>query len=200
MIKKYLAALLLTLPCLALLSVVSAPTANAVDGCTSKVQLRADSWSENVGYWGPDFPSIRPNFFVIRLTATTGYWVCPNGSLPTKVKPLWTDFCWSHIKPTHGSDNFTGATFNPYYYDDNTITNPPGTKVDDDSSVQNCKKYNIPTSDEKWLSITQHARWNVVAWVNKFSFPDTEREFDWNGNNWKPFQPDDDVSLGPWHW
>lgn len=197
--KKILLALLLAMSPLAIVLTAPSP-ANAVTGCNSQVQLRGDSWSENVGYWGPDFPSIRPNFFVIRLTATTAYWICPNGSAATLVKPKWTEFCWSHIDPTHGSDNFTGVTFNPYYYDSNTVSNPPETKVADDGSVQNCKNYNIPEADERWLSLAQNARWKVTAWVNKFSFPDTEKVFNWGGNDYKPFVPPDDVALGDWHW
>lgn len=199
-VKKYLAALLLTLPLLVGFNVTTAPAANALAGCTSQVQLRADNWSENVGYWGLNYPSRQPDFFVIRLTATTAYWYCPNGADPNKVKPVWADFCWSHITPSSGADNFTGASFNPYYYDNNEITNPPTTVVDDDGSAQNCRTYNIPAADEKWFEMQQNPRWKVTAWVKLYAWPDHERVFDWNGNSWKPFVPSDDVALSGWRW
>jgi hypothetical protein len=169
-----------------------------VDGCASKVVLKVDTWGENVGYWGVNIPHPAPDFYVIRLSATTGYWYCPNGRRPNKVKPLWVEYCYSHLNPTHGADNFNGAKFNPYFYDSNESFNPPTFNVGDDGTIQNCRRQVL--SGEKWLETRQGARWKITSWVMLQAWPDHEKVFKWKGEEYKPFFPQGDINLGLWHW
>lgn len=199
--KKIFAALILVISCMSFVIAAPAAPANAVPGCSSQVQLKADNWSENVGYNGPN--PARPwqsDFFVVRLTATLAYWHCPNGTEQTLVKIKWADFCWSHIDPNHGSLNFDGAKFNPYYYDSNESTNPPETIVSDDGSVQNCKTQDVSLEDERWFEMQNIPKWKVTSWVRLSYSPDQERVFKHDGNEYKLIRPHYDVAIGDWHW
>lgn len=181
-------------------SLASAPTASAVEGCTSQVILKGDNWSNTVNWQEPSagVPSIKH----IRLSATTGYWFCPNGDRVNKIKVLWVEFCWSHLDGE--SLWFDGVKFNPYYFDDNNETNPPQIKVNDDGTIQNCKNLDIAGSQEVWMGMGASPGWTVSSWIVRVGWPDAHWDFRTNMSNTnstvKYFHPAEDVNLGNWHW
>jgi hypothetical protein len=169
-----------------------------IANCIGPVQKRADNWSNTVVYVGPLIQ--RPwqaSPHETRLTATVVYWYCPNGGNQWLVKPIFTDFCYTHIDPVHASANFNGVKFNPYYFDENEGSNPPDVDVPD-AGQQECKKQSIALENRKWLEATDHPHWKVTAWIKLFSFPDHEHVFKWNDFDLKPLQPLNDPALGPW--
>lgn len=177
----------------------TAPAQADIPGCTSKWRLMGDNWSENRWYSDLDGGT----FYNIRLTATTGYTWCKPDDANGRVKPRWVDFCYSHLNSSRGGPLFNGVKFNPYFYDPNTVTNPPTTLVPNDGSVQNCVKYNIPAEDERWLSpIGQGwASWKVTAWVRLVDKEDLEVVFhDDSQDHSKNFWPWNDVTLGDWQY
>lgn len=166
--------------------------ADAVEGCSSKVVLKAGSWSLDTYYqvpkrWGIDLRDIR-------LTATTGYWYCPNGRKPDLVKPLWVEFCWSHMSRPHWT--FDGVKFNAYYADSVTTSDPPTIEVPDDGTVQNCVRQDVRTEIERWLRPEWNAGWSVTAFIIRIMQPDEDRPF---SPAFTFFNPLSDVDLGDWH-
>lgn len=190
--RKILLSLLLVVAMLMPVGLSTSPAAADTAGCAGRYKLKADNWVKDTYY--TNFASRLPDTRKIRLVATAGYWFCPNGTGVNKVKVKWVDFCYTHLE--NRAAIFDGVKFNPYFFDDNTDSNPPTTKVPNDYTVQNCKRYDITT--EKWLRMSQSPGWTVTSWIVLDLFPDEERVFRWGGSRIKYFHPQDDVSLTGW--
>lgn len=184
------------------LVLVMGPTApaHAVEGCHSKVVLKADTWGNNVSWMYPKRPTV-PGMAETRIVGTTAYWYCPNGSRVDKIKPKWVQWCWTWM-----SDPvwwFDGVKFNGYWADDNTTSNPPGVKVPDDETIQNCRVQDIDSELERWLKMSQSPAWTISSWIVRHGMPDEHWDMRTNMRDTrstiKYFHPLEDVNIGRWH-
>lgn len=175
--------------------IATAESASAVDGCGSNVQLRGDTWVHD-SYWVEPLTGDRID---MRKTATLGYWYCPNGDRPNKIKEKWIDWCWT-MPNNQNHTIFDGVTYNAYSWDDKGINvNPSSFKVGDDGTRQHCREQNIAADKEAWMVLNNGPQWKVNYTINRDMAVDLDGSFKLsNGSTVKSIVPSNDPALGDW--
>lgn len=111
----------------------------------------------------------------IRVSSHIAYVLCRFNR--DKVKPKWTETCYSWIHPLHRfMDRFyTGVTINHYAYSPSNghAVNPYKYKVKNNHKIQACKRSDISVGHEHWLFLNwdrhewrPNARWKAHGAIN----------------------------------
>lgn len=198
--RKIFLALAMIVATLMPVASISTPASAHVAGCSSHVQYRADTWATDYVYMAVSrWPSPRK----IRGTGTVVYLFCPNGAGVNKVKPMYINWCYSHLTDWQELW-FDGMKFNAYIADDNSDSNPPQARLRSDGTVQNCMKQNISAYEKTWLRMDESPFWTVSAWVVFSNMPDQHFDFRRGGfyadgtARHKFFRPYEDPALSGW--
>lgn len=177
---------------------VSSP-AQATPGCIGSQIDKVDAWSEVVGYSYYTWPARLPQFAKLRVTASTIYAYCPNGTWSSLVRVKGASYCYSWSEGYSPNGYFDGVKFNPFYFDDNEEVNPGEVKVNDDGSWQNCVDYWIPTENRRWFEMEHSPGWTMSGWVVVKYNPDTDIDWRIDGSSVKYFHPSTDPNVSGWY-
>lgn len=160
------------------------------------VVLKEDSWSATRQWQAPDLAGVGTHTETVIVTGTTGYLYWPDGSSVNKIAPVYHTVCYN--LQSQGV-LFDGVQVNPYFFDDNTSTNPAGNAVADKGDHA-CNRQDIPLTDRNWLRMDQSPGWTQTGWLKLQFNPDQHWDFTWGGSKVKYFHPGDDPDIGDWFW
>ena len=146
--KKLLTILAMIAACLSPIAITSPAFAQTCDGSvilkTSVGHGRASWFSRG-----------------ITLSSEFRYQHCPNGTNPSLVKPTSIKWCWDWDGEAVPGLNFAGVRYNAYIQDNNEVVNPDTFSATRGGAVgeQRCEVQNIAADKERWLEVSQNARW-----------------------------------------
>lgn len=165
----------------------TAPANAATTGCSTKVE----TWGRNATFTAIGTFGL-PGEGELRLVGNVVYERCFNGDRVNTIQPKKLNFCYTWVSERWYFPAFDGVKFNAYIWDDNEDTNPPTIKVGDDNSVQNCRTQSV---DSPLLEMDQSPGWSLTSFIVFSGQPDDEYIFKVNGNPWRYFHPDEDLTL-----
>lgn len=192
-IKALLAGLLLLITPLAI--VATAAPAQAVEGCTSQVRHKANTWGNDMGYTS----IYQSGTFNIRLVGTAVYWYCPNGTNPTKIKVRAIDWCWTVTNSK--ATTFDGVRFDAFFGASGNNVDPLEFYVRDDGTAQNCQRQYVSDDRQRWQKMSDNPAWSITAFIQLELEADHERTFrnpHPTGPTYKFIKPGEDVNLDGW--
>jgi hypothetical protein len=175
--------------------------AHDLPGCGGKHQLRGDPWQESSvflhddSWWTPEVTWVQ-----VIHHATLGYWFCPNGNRPAKIRETWIDWCW--LMP--GAEKhrmFAGTVENAWIWDaSGAPRNPPPIAIPDDGTRQNCRTQKVSGRFDWWRSMAAEPRWRAWWKIVINNDPDQDGPFLTSGGERTNYiRPLHSVRLSEWH-
>jgi hypothetical protein len=174
--------------------------ADELPGCNGRWQMRGDPWRETTvflhddSWWTPEV-----TWVIVVHHGTLGYWFCPNGDKPAKVRPNWIDWCWA-MTDQERHRMFQGTSENAWIWDAGGRNyNPPTVRIGDDGTRQNCVTQDVAGRYDPWMPMADEPRWRAWWAIHIAETPDKDGPYlTAAGSKTNYIRPLDSTPIGEW--